>query len=159
MSEGGRGLVWLFLHPPPELPGWEAGLGVRGWLYRRPGQRRGQGQDIGVWSSAGRFHPPLSPRACFGFPLHLNGARPLPSAPHPHPSSPLQWLKSAPIPLFFVTFHQLPGCLHAAPAPAPAVAPQPSHSVLRSGRPAAVSRAPGAGPGRSVGFCGWPAQF
>ncbi|XP_019573441.2 dnaJ homolog subfamily C member 4 isoform X7 [Rhinolophus sinicus] len=36
------------------------------------------------------------------------------------------------------TAGSLPACRHAAPAPMPAVAPQPSHPALRRGHPAAV---------------------
>ena len=155
--------MWLLLHPPPQYSqggegvsasrasGPDTETNVEGGLGRT-GQRRGRGQNTGLVFSKKAPNAPEPPRACFSFPSHLNRAS--------TPPLPISSNSGGPIPLLFVvSFHQLPACRHAAPAPMPAVAPQPSPLVLRSGRPAAVSRAPGIRPGRSVGSCCWPAQF
>lgn len=154
--------MWLLLHPPPQYS--QGGEGVSAsrasgpdtqtkveGVLGRTGQRRGRGQNQ-VWSSARRLQTPLSPPGLLQFSFASKQGQ---YTPLPIPSD-----SGGPIPLLFVvSFYQLPSCRHAAPAPMPAVAPQPSHVVLRSGRPAAVSRAPGIGPGRSLGSCCWPARF
>ena len=158
----GRGLVWLLLHPPPNTPRVGRGSPRPGLVVQTPRRlwrgvlnargRGGDGARAQVWSSAKRLQTPLSPPGLLQFPFASKQGQ--------HPPLPISSDSGGPIPLLFVvSFHQLPACRHAAPAPMPAVAPQPSPLVLRSGRPAAVSRAPGIGPGRSVGSCCWPAQF
>ncbi|KAB1253814.1 DnaJ-like protein subfamily C member 4 [Camelus dromedarius] len=107
---------------------------------RAPDARLSSGEGLGCWRLVLSKEAPPAPGfpgpACF--PSQVNEARPLPSA-HAPPRGLEGWSHPGPIPLLSAaSLHQRPACRHAAPAPAPAVAPQSSHPVLRNRRPAAL---------------------